>query len=303
MKRYIIKLLSVLLTVVLIVGLLPVTALAAEEYDVWVGGVRVTEDNKDDVLGDGTVVFTPATEDNDAKLTLNDANITGAAVPELPDDNIGIFSEIDLILELQGDSTITAKEANGDSVGILILPFGLTITGSGTLEVTAGKSGESSFAIEVILLAIQSGTIRATGGEGADESEGVFSLGLLMEGGTLIAAGGKSPESYGILAYTVLSGGTVTATGQTPFFTMSSMSPNTPIPTFWSTSTRGTARMPGTARTPWAASTAASNMYPLRLPATTCGSAACGSRKTIKTTCWATARWSSPPPRRANRQS
>lgn len=45
-------------------------------YDIWVGGVQVTDDNKDDVLGDtdgdsATVTYDPTT----ATLTLNGATI------------------------------------------------------------------------------------------------------------------------------------------------------------------------------------------------------------------------------------
>ena len=62
MKRNITKLLSVLLAIVLVVGLLPATALAWAVYDVWVSGVQVTGLNADDVLEDGgSVVFTSAT--------------------------------------------------------------------------------------------------------------------------------------------------------------------------------------------------------------------------------------------------
>ena len=81
MKRNITKLLSVLLAVVLIVGLLPATALAWAEYDVWVGGVQVSDSNRNDVLGDGTVVFTPATGSEPAKLALYNATFTSEQVP------------------------------------------------------------------------------------------------------------------------------------------------------------------------------------------------------------------------------
>ena len=82
MKRNITKLLSVVLAVVLVVGLLPATALAWAVYDVWVSGVQVTGLNAKDVLSDGgTVVFTPATGSEPAKLTRKNAKITGAPVP------------------------------------------------------------------------------------------------------------------------------------------------------------------------------------------------------------------------------
>ena len=49
------------------VSLLPATALAADEYDLWVGGTRVTSANANDVFEDGKVKY-----DNGSKtLTLN----------------------------------------------------------------------------------------------------------------------------------------------------------------------------------------------------------------------------------------
>ena len=46
------KLFAILLSIVMVVGLLPATALAAEPtvYDIWVDGVQVTSENKDNLL-------------------------------------------------------------------------------------------------------------------------------------------------------------------------------------------------------------------------------------------------------------
>ena len=65
--------LSVLLSMLLCVGLMPTMAFAAEEYHVLAVGVWITSDNADDVLGDGgSVVYEP--ENN--TLTLTDATLT-----------------------------------------------------------------------------------------------------------------------------------------------------------------------------------------------------------------------------------
>ena len=191
------------------VKIAPTAAVTA--YDVWVAGVQITDGNKDDVLDDGgTVAFDPDT----ATLTLNNADITGAPVPSWPQDNDGIYSTIDLTLELVGNNTITAASATDDSFGILVLDKKLTVTGDGALAVTAGDA-EYSCAISTDTMTMESGTVTATAGKGSDESEGVYSNGFTMEGGSLTATGGESAASWGIGGRFAVTGGTVTAIGQT----------------------------------------------------------------------------------------
>lgn len=66
------KLFAIPLSIVMVAGLLPVTALAAEPtvYDIWVDGVQVTSENKDN-LSSGTVSYDPTTH----TLSLNNATI------------------------------------------------------------------------------------------------------------------------------------------------------------------------------------------------------------------------------------
>ena len=214
MKRSMKTLMSLLLALVLVVGLLPATALAAEEYNVWVGGVQVTDSNRYDVLGDGTVAFTPAAGSEQAKLKLYGANITGTSLPKYPDDNYGIYSEIDLTLEIHGKNTIIAEDAVADaeSNGIYGKEANLIIEGDGTLDVTAGK-GQYSHAVYARKLTMRGGTVRATAGE-ASYSATIDCYDFVMEGGTLEATSGKGRRSYAVDtdSMTVL-GGTVRATG------------------------------------------------------------------------------------------
>lgn len=51
------KLPVLLLSLVLCVSLLPIGAMAAIEYGVFVGNTQVTSDNAADVLGNGTVSY------------------------------------------------------------------------------------------------------------------------------------------------------------------------------------------------------------------------------------------------------
>lgn len=76
------RLLSVLLSLAMVLGLMPATSLTAyadgaTNYDLRVGKTQVTSANKDDVLNDGgKVKFAPASGDTPARLTLNGAIIT-----------------------------------------------------------------------------------------------------------------------------------------------------------------------------------------------------------------------------------
>ena len=47
------RILSIALCLIMLCSLLPITAMAATDYDIWVGGVRVTSDNAANITGDG----------------------------------------------------------------------------------------------------------------------------------------------------------------------------------------------------------------------------------------------------------
>ena len=90
------RLFGILLSFALMLTMMPVLGLnqtayakSADQYPpLWVGGVQVTETNKDNVLSDGLnngkVSYTPAADGNPAKLTLNGANITTGSVHGTP---------------------------------------------------------------------------------------------------------------------------------------------------------------------------------------------------------------------------
>ena len=209
------KWLSLLLAVVLVVGLLPVTAQAALEYDVWVGGVRVDSSNASDVLGDGTVVFTPATGSEPARLALYNANITCAKPPdarESDDEWHGIKSEIDLTLELHRTNTISPADNQNHFYYYGIQAKDLVIMGDGTLDVTAGKGG-MSYAVSGGKLTMRGGTVRATANQGYDLGSAFTTSEFTMEGGTLEATAYAYREcmAFRTSKLTML-GGTIRAT-------------------------------------------------------------------------------------------
>ena len=107
------KLFAILLSIVMVAGLLPATALAAEPtaYDIWVDGVQVTSENKDNLCS-GTVSYDPTTH----TLSLNNATLDSDTMSDY-----GIKTTIPstLKIRLTGTNSITRTYSGG---GIAIAP-------------------------------------------------------------------------------------------------------------------------------------------------------------------------------------
>ena len=129
------KLLAILLSIVMLVGLLPFTALAADPtvYDIWVDGVQVTSENKDNLCG-GTVSYDPTTH----TLSLNNATLDNDTISAY---GIKTIIPNTLKIQLTGTNSITRTYPGG---GMGIAPNSgnsVEITGDGTLVINV--SGES----------------------------------------------------------------------------------------------------------------------------------------------------------------
>ena len=123
------KLWTILISIVMVAGLLPVTALAAEPtvYDIWVDGVQVTSENKDNLCS-GTVSYDPTTH----TLSLNNATLDNDT---MSDYGIKTIIPSTLKIRLTGANTITRTDTGG---GIGIAPNSgnsVEITGDGTLVI------------------------------------------------------------------------------------------------------------------------------------------------------------------------
>ena len=123
------KLFAILLSIVMVAGLLPATALAAEPtvYDIWVDGVQVTSENKDNLCS-GTVSYDPTTH----TLSLNNATLDSDTMSDY-----GIKTTIPstLKIRLTGTNSITRTYTGG---GMAIAPNSgnsVEITGDGTLMI------------------------------------------------------------------------------------------------------------------------------------------------------------------------
>ena len=196
-------------------------SLAVTNYDLWVGGVQVTEENAGDVLGDGKVSY----DAENHTLTLNGATITESyKYAEDPDDYAAIYTaaEIDsLTINVTGDNTVTGRDGAYGSNGILVSGT-LTFTGTGTLTATGGTATEYGQSVGVYAyngVTVNEGvTLTATGGTVTEGSSfGVFSYGNVTVGGTLTATGDASGDAIGVYApgASVIINGTLTATGDT----------------------------------------------------------------------------------------
>lgn len=118
-------------------------AKAPTAYNVWVGGVQVTENNASDVLKDGTVSYNAATK----TLTLNGAEITEGYYDKTSQELSGIYTLDDLKIVLaDGSENKIALSADNASmaVGIAALDisnayYNVSITGGGTLDISVSN--------------------------------------------------------------------------------------------------------------------------------------------------------------------
>lgn len=163
MKKKIISVLSVLVCLCMVCALHPITSLAepTTSYDLWVGGVEVTSENKDNITGlgincgeGGKASYDPTSK----TLTLNNVNITGVHSfnNAMGTDSAGIYykgdnSDASLNIDLIGKNSICVELATSDlsCYGIFVscygifdddYPQGLKITGNGSLTVQSGDA-------------------------------------------------------------------------------------------------------------------------------------------------------------------
>ena len=123
------KLFAILFSIVMVAGLLPATALAAEPtvYDIWVDGVQVTSENKDNLCS-GTVSYDPTTH----TLSLNNATLDSDTMSDY-----GIKTTIPstLKIRLTGTNSITRTDPYGGMGIYLNYSNSVEITGDGTLVI------------------------------------------------------------------------------------------------------------------------------------------------------------------------
>lgn len=242
-----------LLCLALLVGLLPVTALAAGNDTVYVGGVALTGTESTPVYAttdaDGNVTTKDATAENynimwdGETLTLQNAAIKQAGeYTYTVQENGGEVEKKEKIavylasgnmnLVLVGKNTVETPDSSGSTSCGIHVDGSLTISGqeNASLSVSGGDSGGSSYGIHAFdTITINSGSVNATSGEAQGDSCGIFAEdenyryqnSITINGGTVIATAGDAVGtgwySCGIRVEgpITITGGTVNATGKT----------------------------------------------------------------------------------------
>ena len=104
------KLLAIIICLVMVAGLLPTVAFAAENYDLYVNGEQFTSEKLSITCGEGTASYDPNTK----TLTLNNAAITnGGKSDESPKYGIRVVGDTDLTIKLSGTNSITLDNGGG----------------------------------------------------------------------------------------------------------------------------------------------------------------------------------------------
>lgn len=242
MKKRILSILLALSMITCLMGALSTTVSAAAPTKVYVGGVSVVGGGYWVSDGDGGITQTGASASNytvkytSGTLTLNGAEIT-KCYDWASDCSAAIYVDDDLNIELLGDSSVTGKD-NGYSYGVFHWAGTLTISGSGSLNATAGTARGYSFGIIAESLVINGGTVIATGGTSKANSAGISSFGnISITDGTVTATGGQSgsaasyESSWGLAANgsIEISGGSVTATADNAYYLSKGLSAGTTV--------------------------------------------------------------------------
>ena len=197
---------------------------AVTEYPLWVGGVQVTDENRDD-LANSHWSYTPATTGDNptpATLTLNGYSCDGVGYKDA-----AIYAEGDLVIDVRDDSSVTGPAPSGfgfvwQTYGVMLGTGTLTVRGPGTLTARGGDYSGQETATSCGVLADnivveQGASLVAEGGKSTMKSQGAYARNTVSVQGTLAATGGTAPsESVGLGScetITVAEGGTLTATG------------------------------------------------------------------------------------------
>ena len=213
-----------------------VTPMSTTTYDIWVGGVRVTSDNKADVLGAADGEGATVTYNSDTNtLTLNGATINGTYegtwIGSDTTAYYGIYADIALKIDMVGDSTVMGKNlANIASIGIYTGST-LNLSGSGSLYVSGGTGKFSVGIYSAGSIAIEGGRVTAASVAATQTSIAIASNGdiTISNEGVEASANTSAPNSYGMMATNsfTINDGEVTASGKTGLHTNAAEGPVT----------------------------------------------------------------------------
>ena len=214
------RILGVLLCLCIMCALMPAISLATETtYNLFVGGVEVTSENKDNITGPGILLGEggKASYDPTSKtLTLNNVNITGihSFANGIGTDSAGIYyaydsSDASRNINLIGTNSICVELGTSDlsCYGIFDDDYsqGLTITGNGSLTVQSGDAISGNrytswsvgiFSYDKIIVGADC-TITATSGT-ADISAAIYSYNRLTATNSKVTAGDSADSANAV---------------------------------------------------------------------------------------------------------
>ncbi len=205
MKR---RFFSILLALLLCLSLLPVTASAVTEYDLWVGGVQVTSANAGNITAainaaGGTAAGTASYDSG--ILTLEDFSYTGEGYNYGTDRWAVIYtSNTNINIDVTGSNSIVLRRSStetNDFVTVLYATdvYAVNITGSGSLLLKAEKVDNKKYIYgarigEDTALTIDGAEVQFVAETGASSySRGIF----MYEGGTITVKNGGKLECSG----------------------------------------------------------------------------------------------------------
>ena len=185
-------------------------ALALNEYDLWVGGVRVTDENKGNIVGDtivGSVSYDPLSH----TLTLSNAIIMGRKGLNM---NAAIYAKSSiptLNIDIQQDNFVFSYDELTDDAAAIYVDGSLAINGTGYLGVIGmDVAGYSSYGI-----CAKNGTVYIRGGE--LDVYGGWPTNEIKTNGQVFNYINRASAAYGIYAAGIdVSGGYTEACGGVP---------------------------------------------------------------------------------------
>lgn len=176
---------------------------SAITLDLWVGGEKVTDENKEDIKGTGIFGGKISYDPDTNTLTLDGAEIVGAYEDEITGNKFGIYASGDLNINLVNDMSnvvgTNLDSSEHDSTGIYVAG-NLLIEGDQTLLVTSGKA-EKGFSNGIMVggnltIDISMDKVLSVGAGDAIYSYGIFSESI----GTTLTINKGQVEAYGSLA-------------------------------------------------------------------------------------------------------
>ena len=210
--------------------------LSATTYNIWVGGVQVTDANKDDVLDAANYEGAIITYDPDTStLTLDNATINaaynGTWIDSVTTAYYGIYADNALKIEMVGNSTVIGKNQSG-SASIGIYTGGtLNLSGSGSLHISGGTGKFSIGIYSAGSIAIEGGRVTAAGVAATQTSMAIASNGdiTISNEGVEASADTSALNSFGMIATdgVAINNGEVTASGKTGLHTNAAEGPVT----------------------------------------------------------------------------